>query len=56
MDDGNDITECYSDETIGPYSLGIRDLGRFYYKDAKVLNQFHFNNKKINSNDKRNWI
>ena len=43
MDDGNDITECYSDETINHISWLLstwEDFGN--YVDAKdVLNQFH---------------
>lgn len=42
MDDGNDITECYSDETIDHISWLLRTWEDWEYVDAKeVLNQFH---------------
>ena len=42
MEGGNDITECYSDETIDHISWLLCAWEDFDYKDAKeVLNQFH---------------
>ena len=42
MDDGNDITECYSDETIDHIAWVLRTWEDFDYEDdKKVLNQFH---------------
>lgn len=42
MDDGNDITECWSDETINHISWLLSTWEYFDYKDTKeVLNQFH---------------
>ena len=42
MADGNDITECYSDETIDHISWLLRNWEDWVYGDDKeVLNQFH---------------
>ena len=53
MEGGNDITECYSDETIDHISWLLCAWEDFDYKDAKeVLNQFHLTikNKLVTKN------
>lgn len=46
MDDGNDITECYSDGTIDHISWLLDTWEDFDYKDIKeVLNEFHLKYK-----------
>lgn len=42
MDDGNDITKCYSEGTIEHIAWCLRCWENLDYKDdKKVLNQFH---------------
>lgn len=42
MVDGNDIVDCYSEDTIKYIAWRLRCLAYLNYKDVKeVLNQFH---------------
>jgi len=46
MDDGNDITECYSDKTIDHISWLLRTWEDFDYKDEyELLGDFHLKYK-----------